>query len=95
MNNIVTATEARNNFFNLAEKVKRTGQTITIVKNNEPLVELAPIKTDPKKEWAETKKILDRAWGMWKDKTEEELVGNFRRADAAYSKRLRKRALGK
>lgn len=91
MINTVTATEARNNFFTLAEKVKRTGQPIRVIKNSELLVEISPIKEDPQKEWVETKKLLDEVWGMWANRTEEKIRGPFRRASEATTRRIRAR----
>lgn len=91
MINTVTATEARNNFFTLAEKVKRTGQPIRVIKHSELLVEISPIKADPKKEWKKMKKALDKAWGMWADRTEEEIRGPFREATRLTMERIRAR----
>lgn len=95
MNKVVTATELRNDLFKLLDLVEKSQEPIFINRHNKVSVKLDVVKDESAKEKAELKMILDKTWGMWADKTEEELVGNFRRADSAYSKRLKKRALGK
>ena len=39
----------------------------------------------------EIKKLLDETRGMWADRTEEEIVGKFRKADEASTHKIRAR----
>lgn len=88
---IITATEVRNNFFQLLDQVAKTGKPIFIKRDRDVKVKLEPVKEDFDKDWEETKKLLDRIRGMWADKTEEELVGRFREADRLATKKIRSR----
>lgn len=89
--NIITATEVRNDFFNLINLVAETKEPIYIKKGKEVKVKLEPVGDELDKEWEETKKILDATRGMWADRTEEEIVGKFRRADEASTRKIRAR----
>lgn len=89
--NIITATEFRHNLFNLLDMVARTGEPVYIKKDKEVKVKLEPVKDELDNDWEETKKVLDRVRGMWADKTEEELVGRFREADEAATRKIRAR----
>ncbi|MBI2329944.1 type II toxin-antitoxin system prevent-host-death family antitoxin [Candidatus Daviesbacteria bacterium] len=88
---IITATEVRNNFFHLLDEVARTGKPIFIKRDRDVKVKLEPVKEDLDKDREETKKLLDRMYGMWSDKTEEELVGRFKEADRLATKKIRSR----
>lgn len=89
--NIITATDVRNDFFNLINLVAKTKEPIYIKKDNEVIVKLEPVGEELNSDWEETKKVLDRVRGMWADKTEEELVGRFREADEAATRKIRAR----
>lgn len=89
--NIITATEVRNNFFNLLELVATTGNPIYIKKDREVKVKLEPVHEDLDKKWLEVKKLLDKTRGMWAGRSEEEIVGRFREADRKSTLRIRRR----
>lgn len=91
MINTVTATEARNNFFTLIDKVAKTGKPIKVTKGSEVVVEINPAKKDSNKERKAMKKLLAEVWGMWADRTEDEIRGPFRRASRATTDRIRAR----
>lgn len=91
MSKIVTATELRNNLFNLLTLVSKTGKPIYIKRGKDVKVKLEPVKDELYKEWEETKKILDKVWGMWAHRTEEEIRGPFRRANLLSTHRIRAR----
>ena len=88
---IITATEVRNNFFNLLDSVARTGKPIYIKKDREVKVKMEPVGEEADKRWAEVKKWLDKTRGMWADRTEEELRGRFREADRKATLKIRSR----
>jgi hypothetical protein len=89
--NIITATDVRNDFFNLINLVAKTKEPIYIKKDNEVMVKLEPVGEDLDKEWEDIKKLLDETRGMWANRTEEEIVGRFRRADEATTRKIRSR----
>lgn len=89
---IINATDLRKDLFNKIDEVVRTKKPIYIIKDREVLVKLEPAeKEDTEKEWAETKKILDKTRGMWSDKAAEEVTKRFRESDIASTKKLRAR----
>lgn len=88
---IITATEVRNNFFYLLDEVERSGKPIFIKRDKDVKVKLEPVGKELDKDWEETNKLLDRMYGMWADKTEEELTGRFREADELATKKIRAR----
>lgn len=89
--NIITATNVRNDFFNLINLVAKTKEPIYIKKDNEVMVKLEPVGEELDKDWEETKKWLDKTRGMWKHLTEEEISGKFNEADLASTKKIRSR----
>src|SRR3989344_3645384 len=65
MNTIkVSATHARNNFFELLEKVSM-GAQVLVERNNKPIAAIVPRKS--KVDWAGLKKAMDNAHGILKD----------------------------
>lgn len=88
---IYTATDVRNDFFKLVDMVAKTGEPIFIKKDKEVLVKLEPVGEELNADWKKTKKVLDRVRGMWADKSEEELVGRFREANEAATRKIRAR----
>lgn len=88
---IYTATDVRNNFFNLLDMVITTGNPVYIKKGREVKVKLEPVGDELDKDWAETKKLLDKTRGMWKHLTEEQISGRFNEADLASTKKIRAR----
>ena len=88
---IINATDVRNDFFKLIDKVAKTKNPIYIKKDKEVRVKLEPVGRELDEDWEETKKLLDSIRGMWADKTEEELVGRFREADEKATRKIRAR----
>lgn len=88
---IITATEVRNNFFQLLDQVVKTGKPIFIKRDKDVKVKLEPVKEDFDKDWEETKKLLDKIRGMWAHRTEEEIRGKFKKADELSIKKIRSR----
>lgn len=88
---ILNATDVRNDFFKLIDLVAESKKPIFIKKDRDVKVKLEFVKEDLNKDWKETEKLLDRMYGMWADKTEEELVGRFREADRLATKKIRAR----
>ncbi len=88
---IITATEVRNNFFYLLDEVERSGKPIFIKRDKDVKVKLEPVGKELDEDREETNKLLDRMYGMWADKTEEELTGRFREADELATKKIRAR----
>lgn len=87
---MLTATEVRNNFFNLLELVATTGNPIYIKRNKEVNVKLEPVEDEiDKKE--RLKKLVDETRGIWADRTEEEIRGRFREANEASTRKIRAR----
>ena len=89
--NIITATEFRNNLFNLLEMVARTGKPLYIKKDREVKVRLEPVGEELDSDWEETKRILDETRGMWAHRSEKEIRARFRRADLATTRKIRSR----
>lgn len=89
--NIITATDVRNDFFNLINLVVRTKEPIYIKKGKEVKVKLELVKEELDKDWVETKKLLDAVEGMWAHRTEKEIRGRFREADEASTRKIRAR----
>lgn len=88
---ILNATDVRNDFFRLLDLVAESKKTIFIKRGREVKVKLEPVRDEIDKDWEETKKLLDRIYGMWADKTEEELTGRFKEADRLATKKIRAR----
>lgn len=88
---ILTATEVRNNFFNLINLVVKTGEPIFVKKDREVVIKMEPVGEELNLDWEETKKILDATRGMWKHLTEEQISGRFNEADLASTKKIRAR----
>ncbi len=89
--NIITATEVRNNFFNLVDMVAATGNPVYIKKGREVKVRLEPVDDELDEKWDKAKKWLDRTRGMWADKSEGEIRGRFKEADKKATLRIRRR----
>lgn len=89
--NIITATEVRNNFFNLLNMVIATGNPIYIKKGKEVKVKLEPIGDELNEKWDKAKKWLERTRSMWADSSEEEISGRFKEADKKATLRIRRR----
>ena len=60
----VSATHARNNFFELLEKVA-LGNQVLVEKDNKPIAVIVPRRT--KVDWKGLKKTMDEAHGILKD----------------------------
>ena len=88
---IINATDVRNDFFKLIDRVAKTKNPIYIKKDKEVRVKLEAVGRELDDDWEETKKLLDSIRGMWADKTEEELVGRFREADEKATRKIRAR----
>lgn len=88
---ILNATDVRNDFFKLIDLVAESKKPIFIKKDREIKVRLVPVNGEMEKDWRETEKLLDEVWGMWADKSEEELTGRFQEADLASTKAIRAR----
>ena len=89
--NIITATDVRNDFFNLINLVAKTKEPIYIKKGKDVKVKLEPAGEEINSDWEETKKILDKVEGMWAHRTEDEIRGRFREADEASTRKIRAR----
>ena len=88
---IINATDVRNDFFKLVDKVAKTGKPIFIKKDREVRVKLEPVGRELDEDWDETKKILDATRGMWAHRTEEEITHRFKEADRKATRRIRSR----
>lgn len=88
---IYTATDVRNDFFNLVDLVAKTGNPVFIKKNKEVRVKLELVGEEMNSEWEETKKILDETRGMWAHRSEKEIRARFRKADLASTRKIRAR----
>lgn len=86
--NIITATEVRNNFFNLINMVVETREPIFVKKNNEVVIKLEPVGEELNSDWEETKRILDETRGMWAHRSEKEIRARFRKADLASTRKI-------
>ncbi len=89
--NIITATDVRNDFFNLINLVAKTKEPIYIKKDNEVMVKLEPVGEDLDKEWAETKKILDETRGIWANRTEKQVRARFKEAERKTMEKIKAR----
>lgn len=89
--NIITATDVRNDFFNLINLVAETKEPIYIKKGKEVKVKLEPVGDELDEEWEKTKKILDATRGMWADRTEEEIRAKFKKAERRTMEKIRAR----
>lgn len=88
---IYTATEVRNNFFNLINLVVKTGEPIFVKKDREVVVKLEPVETELKDRAKEMNKWLDETRGMWAGRSEEEIRGRFKEADRKTTLKIRRR----
>ena len=86
----VSATLARNKFFDLIDEVSRGDDVVVVERNKKPLVKIT--KAVNRKPWPEVKKLLDETYGMWKDVPDEEFDerGNIRRVREAARKTVEK-----
>ncbi len=89
--NIITATDVRNDFFNLINLVAKTKEPIYIKKGRDVKVKLEPVGDELDKEWAKTKKILDETRGIWADRTEKQIRARFKEAERKTMKKIRAR----
>lgn len=87
---IYTATDVRNDFFNLVDLVAKTGTPVFIKKDKEVKVKLELISDEADKK-DKIKKLVDETRGIWSDRTEEEIRGRFREADEASTRKIRAR----
>jgi hypothetical protein len=88
---IINATDVRNDFFKLIDRVARTKNPIYIKKDKEVLVKMEPVGRELDEEWEDTKKILDATRGMWAHRTEEEITRRFKEADRKATRKIRSR----
>lgn len=88
---IITATDVRNDFFNLINLVAKTKEPIYIKKDNEVMVKLGPVGNELDQEWENTKKILDETRGIWANRTEKEIRAKFKAAELKTMKKIRAR----
>lgn len=80
MNTIrLSATAARNNFFQLLDKVA-AGMEVVIEKDKKEIATLSPRNT--KTDWVALRKASDAAWGIWKDEPYDPLDNPLRRPAA-------------
>lgn len=89
--NIITATDVRNDFFNLINLVAKTKEPIYIKKDNEVMVKLEPAGEDLNSDWEKTKKILDETRGMWSNRTEKQIKARFKQAELKTMKKIKAR----
>lgn len=89
--NIITATDVRNNFFNLLDLVINTGNPVYIRRGREVKVKLEPVGDELEKEWEKTKKILDASRGIWGSRTEKEIRARFKKAELKTMRKIRAR----
>lgn len=88
---IINATDVRNDFFKLIDRVARTKNPIYIKKDKEVMVKLEPVGRELDEDWEETKKLLDRVEGMWSHRTEEEITRRFKEASRKATRKIRAR----
>lgn len=88
---VYTATEVRNNFFNLIDLVATTGNPVYIKKGREVKVRLEPVEDEIAERRSKAKAWLERTRGMWAGRSEEEIRGRFREADKAATRKIRAR----
>ncbi len=89
--NIITATDVRNDFFNLINLVAKTKEPIYIKKDNEVMVKLEPVREELNSDWEKTKRILDETRGIWANRTEKEIRSKFKQAELKTMKKIRAR----
>lgn len=89
--NIITATDVRNDFFNLVDLVASTGNPVYIKKGKEVKVKLEPVKTDINDRAKDMKKWLDETRGIWAGRSEEEIRASFKEADKKTTLKIRRR----
>lgn len=89
--NIITATDVRNDFFNLINLVAKTKEPIYIKKGKQVKVKLEPIDDELNEKWDKAKKWLERTKGMWADSSEKDISGRFKEADKKATLRIRRR----
>lgn len=89
--NIITATDVRNDFFNLINLVAKTREPIYIKKDNEVMVKLEAVGEELNSEWEETKRILDETRGMWAHRSEKEIRAKFKAAELKTMEKIRAR----
>lgn len=89
--NVITATEVRNNFFNLVDLVASSGEPIYIKKDREVKVRLEPVGNEMTERRKKAMEWLERTKGMWADRSEEEIRGRFKEADEAATRKIRAR----
>lgn len=88
---IYTATEVRNNFFNLISLVAKTKEPIFIKKDKEVMVKIEPVEDEVTERRSKALAWLERTRGMWAGRTEEEIRGRFREADKRATLKIRAR----
>lgn len=88
-NTILNATNVRNDFFRLLDEVEKSKKPIYIKKDNKIKVKLDVIGTDLTEKWDETRLVLEKLFGMWKDRSEGEISKKFRKANIAAAQRFR------
>ena len=88
---IYTATDVRNNFFNLISLVAKTKEPIFIKKDKEVIVKLEPVGDELDSDWEETKKILDATRGIWAHRSEKEIRARFKKAEIMTMKKIKAR----
>lgn len=88
----ISATEARNNFFNLLNQVMYEGTQVIIGKTGTDKEVVLMPKASEEKEWERRKKVLDETFGMLKDVPESHFFDDRFRGKRAktYLERLRK-----
>ena len=88
---IYTATDVRNNFFNLISLVAKTKEPIFIKKDKEVIVKLESVNDDINARAKKAKAWLERTRGMWAGRSEEEISGRFNEADEEATLKIRSR----
>lgn len=88
----MSATQARNNFFNLLNQVMYEGVQVIIGKAGTKKEVILMPKTVKEKEHEETMKILHETFGMWKNVPDERIYDDRFRGKRAkeYLDRVRK-----
>lgn len=89
--NVYTATEVRNNFFNLINLVVKTKEPIYIKKNREVVVKLEPAKDEVAKKRDKALAWLEKTRSMWAGRSEDEIRGPFREASRKATLKIRAR----
>lgn len=90
---VMTATEARKNFFDILNAAIYAGQTTVVSKNGVKVAEIKPKKIQNQgKSWSEYRTFLESIKGDMADYPEDE---NRKWMRKTLNKRMRKRAEGK